>query len=47
MRERASPSTALAYQRGAAFTGLVQRGLIIVYWAWIVLLGVDLAADPP
>jgi hypothetical protein len=40
-------ATALAYQRDAASTGLVQRGLIVVYWAWIVLLGIDLAADPP
>ena len=40
-------ATALAYQRDAASTGLVQRGLIVVYWVWIVLLGIDLAADPP
>jgi Protein of unknown function (DUF998) len=40
-------ATAVAYQRDAAYTGLVQRALIIVYWAWIILLGIDLAADPP
>jgi hypothetical protein len=40
-------ATALAYQREAAFTGLVQRGLIVVYWIWIVLLAIDLAFDPP
>jgi Protein of unknown function (DUF998) len=40
-------ATALAYQRDASSTGVVQRGLIIVYWAWIVLLGIDLATDPP
>ena len=30
--------TALAYQRDAAHTGLIQRGLIAVYWSWIVFL---------
>jgi hypothetical protein len=35
--------TALAYQRDAANTGLVQRGLIVVYLGWIVLLGTHLA----
>jgi len=34
--------TALAYQRDAANTGLVQRALILVYWSWIVLLGLHL-----
>ena len=34
--------TALAYQRDAAKTGLVQRALILVYWSWIVLLGLHL-----
>lgn len=34
--------TAVAYQRDAASTGLVQRGLIIVYWSWIVALGIHL-----
>jgi hypothetical protein len=34
--------TALAFQRDAANTGLVQRALILVYWSWIVLLGVHL-----
>jgi hypothetical protein len=35
-------STAVAYQRDAAKTGLVQRALILVYWSWIVLLGIHL-----
>ncbi len=35
--------TALAYRRDAANTGLVQRGLIAVYWVWIVALGIRLA----
>jgi len=39
--------TALAYQRDAAKTGLVQRGLILVYWSWIVLLGIHLITNPP
>jgi hypothetical protein len=39
--------TALAYQRDAANTGLVQRGLIIVYLSWIVLLGIHLATRSP
>jgi hypothetical protein len=39
--------TALAYQRDAAHTGLIQRGLLLVYWTWIVLLGIHLAASPP
>lgn len=34
--------TALAYQRDAANTGLVQRALILVYWSWIVVLGLHL-----
>jgi hypothetical protein len=34
--------TALAYQRDAANTGVVQRALILVYWSWIVLLGLHL-----
>ena len=34
--------TALAFQRDAALTGLVQRALILVYWSWIVGLGVHL-----
>jgi hypothetical membrane protein len=34
--------TALAYQRDAANTGLIQRALIFVYWSWIVLLGIHL-----
>jgi hypothetical protein len=39
--------TALAYQRDAARTGLVQRGLILVYLGWIVLLGIHLATRSP
>lgn len=39
--------TVLAYQKDAANTGLVQRGLLLVYWSWIVALGLHLAADPP
>lgn len=39
--------TALAYQKDAANTGLVQRGLILVYWSWIVLLGIHLITNPP
>ena len=38
--------TALAYQRDAAHTGLIQRGLIAVYWSWIVLLGIHLVMQP-
>ncbi len=34
--------TAVAYQTDAPTTGLVQRGLIIVYWSWIVALGIHL-----
>lgn len=34
--------TALAYRRDAVNTGLVQRALILVYWSWIVLMGVHL-----
>lgn len=39
--------TALAYQKDADHTGLIQRGLIVVYWAWIVALGLHLAMDLP
>lgn len=39
--------TAAAYQKDAANTGLVQRGLIVVYWSWIVALAVHLVADGP
>jgi hypothetical protein len=35
-------STAVAWQRDAAKTGLIQRGLILVYLGWIVLLGIHL-----
>jgi hypothetical protein len=37
--------TAAAYQKDAENTGLVQRGLIIVYWSWIVALAIHLVAD--
>lgn len=40
-------ATVVAYQKDAATTGLVQRGLIGVYWSWIVALGIHLATDPP
>lgn len=39
--------TALAYWRDAVNTGLVQRALILVYWSWIVLLGIHLIWHPP
>lgn len=39
--------TALAYQKDADHTGVIQRGLIVVYWAWIVALGLHLAMDLP
>ncbi|HEY3004634.1 MAG TPA: DUF998 domain-containing protein [Kribbellaceae bacterium] len=39
--------TALAYRKDARNTGLVQRGLILVYWSWIVLLGIHLVTSPP
>jgi hypothetical protein len=39
--------TALAFLRGAAKTGLVQRGLIVMYLTWIVVLGIHLIVDPP
>ncbi|MFO7545487.1 MAG: DUF998 domain-containing protein [Trueperaceae bacterium] len=35
-------STAVAYTRDAANTGLVQRGLLLTYWAWIIALAVHL-----
>lgn len=39
-------STAVAYQKDAATTGLVQRLLIVVYWSWIVALGIHLVTTP-
>ena len=39
--------TAVAFQRDAARTGLIQRGLIIVYWSWIALLAIHLVRTPP
>ena len=39
--------TAVAYQRDAAHTGLIQRGLIFVYWSWIVVVGVHLTVNLP
>ena len=38
-------STALAFRTDAAKTGLVQRGLLLVYWSWIVTMGIYLATD--
>lgn len=35
--------TAVSFQGDSAHTGLVQRGLILVYLIWIVLLGIHLA----
>lgn len=35
-------STAVAWQKDAKYTGLIQRALILVYSGWIVLLGVHL-----
>lgn len=35
-------STAVAWQRDTAKTGLIQRGLVLVYLGWIVLLGIHL-----
>jgi len=40
-------ATAIAWQRDAARTGLIQRALIVVYLAWIALLGIHLATTPP
>lgn len=34
--------TAIAYRRDGAFTGHLQRGLILVYWSWIALQCVHL-----
>lgn len=39
--------TTLAYRKDAANLGLVQRGLIIVYLSWIVLLGTYIIVNPP
>lgn len=39
--------TAFAFQTDHSRTGLIQRGLIFVYWSWIVLVGIHLAIDPP
>jgi hypothetical membrane protein len=38
--------TAFAYQKDASNTGLVQRGLVIVYWTWIVALSIHLTTSP-
>lgn len=35
-------STILAVQRDADKAGLIQRGMIFVYWIWIALLGLHL-----
>lgn len=37
--------TVVAYRKDAANTGLVQRGLIVVYWSWIGALAIHLVAD--
>lgn len=37
--------TALAFQRDAPTTGLVQRGLLFVYFTWIVLVGAHLLSS--
>jgi hypothetical protein len=39
--------TAVAFQKDAPNTGLVQRGLLLVYWIWIVALGIHLVTDSP
>lgn len=38
--------TAASYQKDAKNTGAVQRGLILVYWTWIVVLGIHLMTYP-
>jgi len=40
-------STAVSFQRDAAHTGTVQRALILVYWAWIILTGIHLTTSSP
>ena len=35
-------STAVAWQKDASKTGLVQRALVFVYFSWIVLVGIHL-----
>ena len=35
-------ATAVAWQKDARYTGLIQRALILVYCSWIVLLGLHL-----
>lgn len=39
--------TAVSFYRDGAHTGLIQRGLVAVYWTWIALLGIHLATSPP
>jgi hypothetical membrane protein len=39
--------TAVSYRKDAGNTGLVQRGLILVYWTWIAALALHLVTDPP
>ena len=36
----------LADQKDANHTGLIQRGLIVIYWSWIIALGLHLVMDP-
>lgn len=38
--------TAAAWQSDFSYTGLVQRGLIVVYLSWIALLGTHLVRQP-
>jgi hypothetical protein len=40
-------ATAASFYKDAAKTGLVQRGLILVYWSWIVALGIHLMTASP
>lgn len=39
--------TVVAFHKDAKNTGLVQRGLILVYWSWIVVMGVHLVTLAP
>jgi hypothetical protein len=38
-------ATAVAWQKDAIKTGLLQRALILVYCSWIVLLGIQLSCE--
>jgi hypothetical protein len=39
--------TVLAYGKDSSILGLVQRGMLLVYLSWIVLLGIHLVAGAP